>query len=97
MSTQWVKDTLQSIMELLPDSGLVLELEMADTVHRLGQLHDGGPVRGLLLQHSRLQSVHAQLCTTRRRTRLLPESGDQPPAQSWCNEWDCQRRGPSAW
>ena len=40
MSTQWVKDTLQSIMELLPDSGLVLELEMADTVHRLGQLHD---------------------------------------------------------
>jgi hypothetical protein len=40
MSTQWVKDTLQSILQLLPDSGLLLELEITDTVHRLGQLHD---------------------------------------------------------
>ena len=39
-STQWVKDTLNSILELLPDSGLVLELEITDTVHRLGQLHE---------------------------------------------------------
>ena len=40
MSTQWVQDTLQSILQLLPDSGLILELEITDTVHRLGQLHD---------------------------------------------------------